>query len=110
MHKIDLNCDMGESGFPSYEIQKDLELLDYISSINLACGSHAGDAHTMHILTEAALEKGVAIGVHPSYPDKENFGRKNMTMSPAHIYDIVLYQLGALHAFLHVYGARVHHL
>jgi UPF0271 protein len=110
MYKIDINCDMGESGGPSYDLQKDLQMLNYISSLNLACGFHAGDAHTMHMLTEAALEKGVAIGAHPSYPDKVNFGRTNMSMPPTHIYDIVLYQLGALHAFLHVYGARVHHL
>jgi 5-oxoprolinase (ATP-hydrolysing) subunit A len=111
MRKIDFNCDMGESSpLHAYNIQHDLDMLNYVSSINIACGMHAGDANTMHILTEAALEKGVAIGAHPSYPDLENFGRKNMSFTPSQVYDFVLYQVGALHAFLHVYGARLHHV
>ena len=111
MRKVDFNCDMGESSrVQAYNIQHDLDMLDYVSSINIACGLHAGDAHTMHLLTEAALEKGIAIGAHPSYPDPENFGRKDMHFTPSQVYDLILYQVGALHAFLHVYGARLHHV
>lgn len=111
MEKVDLNVDMGESSpLHAYNIQNDMEMLNYVSSINIACGLHAGDAHTMHLLTEAALEKGIAIGAHPSYPDRENFGRKNMHFTPSEVYNLVLYQLGSLHAFLHVYGASLHHI
>ena len=109
--RVDLNCDMGESTqLYAYSVEQDLALLPYLSSINLACGYHAGDPHTMHQLVEAALEKGIAIGVHPSFPDKENFGRTNMNFSPAQVYDIVVYQTGALQAFLQVYHARLHHV
>jgi 5-oxoprolinase (ATP-hydrolysing) subunit A len=111
MLSIDLNCDMGEStSLWQYNIEKDIALLQYISSMNLACGFHAGDAHTMHDLVDAALMAGVAIGAHPGFPDKENFGRTNMSFSPANLYDIVLYQIGALHAFLQIQGAKLHHV
>jgi UPF0271 protein len=102
---------MGESieGKP-YDLQRDLQLLSHVSSVNIACGFHAGDAHTMHSLVEAALEKGVAVGAHPSYPDRETFGRKPMSFTPSQVYDMTLYQVGALHAMVHVYGSRLHHV
>ena len=111
MTRVDLNCDMGESThLHPYTLEKDLAILPYISSVNLACGFHAGDPHTMHQLVEAALERQIAIGAHPSFPDKENFGRTAMQCSPAQVYDLVLYQIGALQAFLQVYNARLHHV
>ena len=111
MRKIDLNCDIGERSAPGdHDLEKDMSILNYVSSVNIACGYHAGDAYTMHALVEAALEKGIAIGAHPSYPDRENFGRKNMPFTPSQVYDMVLYQLGALSAFAQVYGAKIHHL
>jgi 5-oxoprolinase (ATP-hydrolysing) subunit A len=111
MEKVDLNCDMGEStDLHNYDVETDLQMLRWVSSINLACGFHAGDAYTMHQLTEAALESGVAIGAHPSFYDRDHFGRRPIQLSPARIYDQVLYQVGALHAFLHVYGSKIHHL
>jgi 5-oxoprolinase (ATP-hydrolysing) subunit A len=111
MLSIDLNCDMGESTHLwHYQIEKDLMLLSYVSSINLACGYHAGDAHTMHQLAIAALEAGVAIGAHPGFPDRENFGRTNLSLPPAAIYDLVIYQIGALDAFLKVLHTRLHHV
>lgn len=102
---------MGESThlWP-YDIEKDQLLLSYVSSINLACGYHAGDAHTMYALTEAALQAGVAIGAHPGFPDRDNFGRTNMTLAPDAIYELVLYQVGALDAFLKVLHGRLHHV
>ncbi|OQP56958.1 lactam utilization protein LamB [Niastella vici] len=111
MLSIDLNCDMGESThlWP-YHIEKDLLLLSYVSSINLACGFHAGDAPTMHQLVAAAVEAGVAIGAHPGFADRENFGRTNLLLPPAAIYDLVLYQIGALDAFLKVLHTRLHHV
>lgn len=102
---------MGESThlWP-YHIEKDRLLLSYVSSINLACGYHAGDEHTMHELAEAAITAGVAIGAHPGFADRDNFGRTNMTLSPDAIYDLVLYQIGALDAFLKVMHTRLHHV
>jgi 5-oxoprolinase (ATP-hydrolysing) subunit A len=111
MQSIDLNCDMGEStSLWPYSVEKDFQLLRFISSMNLACGYHAGDAHTMHELIDAALEHNVAIGAHPGFLDRENFGRTNMALSPVKIYDIVLYQLGALDAFLKVRQTKLHHV
>lgn len=111
MTRVDLNCDMGEStDLHPYSLEKDLSILPYISSINLACGFHAGDPHTMHQLVEAALEQQIAVGAHPSFPDKPNFGRTAMQLSPAAVYDLVLYQIGALQAFLQVYHAKLHHV
>ena len=102
---------MGESThlWP-YDIERDLALLPWISSMNLACGFHAGDPHTMHELVAAALEAGVAIGAHPSFKDPDNFGRSAMTLSPEKVYDIVVYQVGALQAFMQVHGASLHHV
>jgi 5-oxoprolinase (ATP-hydrolysing) subunit A len=111
MLSIDLNCDMGEStALWDYHIEKDLSLFPFISSVNLACGFHAGDAQTMHELVDAALPAGIAIGAHPGFLDRGNFGRSNMPLSPQTIYDIVLYQVGALNAFLKIHGTRLHHV
>jgi len=73
--KIDLNCDMGEG------CGHDAELLDLVSSANIACGYHAGDAETMRRTAEMAVEKNVAIGAHPGYNDRANFGRTEMSLS-----------------------------
>lgn len=102
---------MGESThlWP-HDIEKDRLLLSYVSSINLACGFHAGDAHTMRALVEAAIDANVAIGAHPGFADRENFGRTNMNLPPEAIYDLVLYQVGALDAFLKVMHTRLHHV
>jgi UPF0271 protein len=111
MLSIDINCDMGESTHLwGYDIEKDKLLLSYVSSINLACGYHAGDAHTMYALAEAAVGTGVAIGAHPGFPDRDNFGRTEMVLSPSAIYELVIYQLGALDAFLKVLHSRLHHV
>lgn len=111
MPRIDINCDMGEStSLHPYHIDQDLAILPFLSSVNLACGFHAGDAYTMHQLTDAALAAGIAVGAHPSFSDRENFGRSNQQLSPVQLYDIVVYQLGALNAFLKVNGTRLHHV
>jgi 5-oxoprolinase (ATP-hydrolysing) subunit A len=111
MHAIDINCDMGEStSLWKYSVENDIALFPYISSINLACGFHAGDAHTMHELADAALTAGIAIGAHPGFADRENFGRTNQSLAPSQVYDIVLYQIGALDAFLKIRGTKLHHV
>ena len=74
----------------------DAELMNYVSSVNIACGYHAGDAETMRKTVETAVKKGVAIGAHPGYRDREGFGRRAMKMSPDEIFDIVTRQVVAL--------------
>ena len=70
---IDLNCDMGES-FGAWRMGNDAELMNFVSSINVACGFHAGDAGTIRETVQIAQTKGVAIGAHPSFPDLQGFG------------------------------------
>lgn len=111
MQTIDINCDMGEStALWPYHIENDLALFRFISSINIAAGFHAGDAHTMHELVDAALLAGIAVGAHPGFADRENFGRSNVQLSPVKLYDLIVYQLGALDAFLKINGTRLHHV
>jgi len=102
---------MGEStSLWPYHIDNDIALLPFISSVNIACGFHAGDAHTMHELVDTALTAGIAIGAHPAFADLVNFGRSNMNVSPVKIYDLVIYQLGALDAFLKINGTKLQHV
>ena len=96
--KIDLNCDMGES-FGAYKLGQDEEVIKYITSANVACGFHASDPTWMRWTVELAEEHGVAIGAHPSFPDLQGFGRRNMVVSPEEAKNDVIYQIGALAAF-----------
>ena len=107
--KIDLNSDMGE-GFGVWEMGNDLALLDYIDSTNIACGWHAGDPERMKKLVAAALHKKVFIGAHPSLPDLLGFGRREMAITPNDAYNFVLYQAGALQAFIRAQGGTLHHV
>ena len=109
MHCIDLNCDMGE-GFGAYRMGNDAEILNYVTSANIACGFHAGDASTMHRTVRMAHAKGVVIGANPGLPDLQGFGRRAMHLSAAEAYDMVVYQIGALTGFAQTLGARVHHV
>src|SRR5207244_12562690 len=84
---VDLNADLGEGA------RHDRELLKLVSSASIACGFHAGDAETMHETISAAREEGVAVGAHPSLFDRENFGRKQLTVTPAEVFDAVPYKL-----------------
>lgn len=106
---VDLNCDMGES-FGAYQLGNDEAILDYISSANIACGFHAGDPGVMRKTVQLALKKGVAIGAHPGLPDLQGFGRRNMAISAREVYELVLYQVGALWAFTQAAGCRLHHV
>ncbi len=94
MVKIDLNADLGEGG------SADAELMTLVSSVNIACGFHAGDAQTMLVSVQNAIKYGVAIGVHPGFPDRENFGRTAMDLPPETVYAQTLYQTGALEAIV----------
>ena len=96
--KIDLNCDMGES-FGMYKMGLDEEVIKYITSANIACGFHAGDPMWMRRTVQMAEENGVAVGAHPSFPDLNGFGRRNMNVSPEEAINDLVYQIGALQAF-----------
>ena len=109
MLSVDLNCDMGES-FGPWKMGNDAELMNYVSSVNIACGFHAGDASTMRQTVEIAIGKGVAIGAHPSYPDLQGFGRRPMSLSPQEVFDIVLYQVSALKGICEALGAKLRHV
>lgn len=102
--KIDLNADLGEGA------GSDAELLQLVSSANIACGFHAGDAGTMLQSVRLALAAGVAIGAHPSFPDRENFGRSAMQLPPETVYAQMLYQVGALQAMVRSEGGRLVHV
>ena len=79
MKVIDLNADVGEADTPDWA-DAEAEILRYVTSANIACGGHAGDATSMRKTVKAAIENGVVIGAHPAYPDRENFGRKSLTL------------------------------
>ncbi|SJN54338.1 LamB/YcsF family protein [Vibrio ruber DSM 16370] len=109
MNSIDLNCDMGES-FGVYSLGNDVALMDYVSSVNIACGFHAGDPGVMRETVRHALEKSLAIGAHPGLPDLAGFGRRTMAISPREAYDMVVYQIGALYGFVRAAGGHLHHV
>lgn len=109
MHKIDLNSDLGES-FGAYTLGMDAELMKYITSANVACGWHAGDPLVMQKTIRAAAKNGVAVGAHPGFPDLMGFGRREIKITPDEAYAYVLYQLGALDAFVRVEGVKLQHI
>jgi UPF0271 protein len=109
MPSIDLNCDMGES-FGAWTMGRDAELMDVVSSVNIACGFHAGDPSVMRGTVETAARKGVSVGAHPGYPDLQGFGRRAMAFSPQEVFDIVLYQVAALKGICEASGTRLHHV
>jgi len=106
---IDINCDMGEST-DALTIKNDEEMLNYVTSINIACGYHAGNHTIMHNTVRNAIRKNVRIGAHPGYPDLEGFGRRNMEVSAQEIYNMIVYQVGALQAFVSVEKGVLHHV
>jgi UPF0271 protein len=103
---IDLNCDMGELDDAAHEAA----LMAYITSANIACGGHAGDAHTMERTARLALERGIRIGAHPGYPDRENFGRLEIAMSPEAISDTVYSQIVRLDEIVRGLGGMIVHV
>lgn len=101
---IDLNCDMGEG------VGNDAAIMPFISSANIACGYHAGDETTMKQTIQLALQHNVHIGAHPSFFDKENFGRKEMDCTASEIFVLVLTQIKLLDAIAKTFGAKLHHV
>ena len=109
MDCIDLNCDLGES-YGAYRLGMDADIIPLISSANVACGFHAGDFNTMAKTAKLCAESGVSIGAHPGFPDLQGFGRRNMTLLPAEVQNLITYQLGALDAFCRSTGTRLQHV
>ena len=106
---IDLNTDTGES-FGRWKLGDDDLLLSNVTSANVACGMHAGDPVVMDRVCTSCAEKGVSIGAHPSYPDLQGFGRREMRMTPSEIESFIVYQVGALRAFAHSLGQPLIHV
>jgi 5-oxoprolinase (ATP-hydrolysing) subunit A len=107
--QIDISCDMGES-FGPWKMGFDEEMMQYISSANIAGGFHAGDPTTMRKTVELAKDHGVAVGVHPGYRDLVGFGRREIDIPPDEIHDEIIYQLGALREFARYYDMEVQHV
>jgi 5-oxoprolinase (ATP-hydrolysing) subunit A len=102
--RVDLNADLGEG------VGHDDELLELVSSASIACGFHAGDPVSILASIRAAQERGVALGAHPSFADRSNFGRTEVTLPPAEVFALVTYQVGAFHALAAAAGARANHV
>lgn len=103
-HKIDINCDLGEG------VGNEAVLMPLISSCNIACGGHAGDLDTMTKVVNLAKINTVNIGAHPSFPDKENFGRSVITMSANDLFDALTIQIESLKAIVEVHKLKLHHV
>jgi 5-oxoprolinase (ATP-hydrolysing) subunit A len=106
---IDLNADAGES-FGPWMLGNDTALFDQISTVNVACGFHAGDPLTMRRTLELARDKGVQVGAHPGYPDLVGFGRRMIAASDDEVHSDVLYQIGALEGFSRLIGIPLRHV
>jgi len=102
MARIDLNCDLGEGA------GHDGELMPLITSANIACGAHAGDEATMRATVALAQRHGVAIGAHPGFADRQNFGRREMALSPAALHELVVSQIAALARFAPLRHVKPH--
>ncbi|ARJ39804.1 lactam utilization protein LamB [Sporosarcina ureae] len=109
MAKVDLNSDLGES-FGRYTLGEQKEILKYVTSANIACGFHAGDPSVMRETVQLAIDNGVRIGAHPGLPDLVGFGRRDMNITAQEAYDMVVYQIGALQAFLAVHQEPMQHV
>jgi UPF0271 protein len=107
--RVDLNADIGES-FGTYKTGNDRDLLRSITSGSIACGFHAGDPAVMRHTVRMAVEAGVSIGAHPGFPDLAGFGRREMSIEPRDITDLVLYQIGAMSAIAKAEGASLRHV
>jgi 5-oxoprolinase (ATP-hydrolysing) subunit A len=107
--RLDLNCDLGE--LPEMLADGSQEaLMQFVTSTNVACGGHAGDEAMMRATIEQALRHGVAVGAHPGYEDRENFGRVTLELTPAQICDSVHRQVAALAAVAEKSGTRIAHV
>ena len=109
MAALAVNCDMGE-GYGLWRLGDDEALMPHISMANVACGFHAGDPVVMRETVAMARRHGVRVGAHPAFPDLQGFGRRDLAMDPTELTAAVLYQVGALKAFLDAEGLELSHV
>ncbi len=109
MPTIDINCDLGERPAPE-GVEADIRLMELVTSVNIACGAHAGDADTMRAIVTAAHRLKRGIGAHPGYPDRANFGRVSLNLTPREIETSITEQLHALLAIAQPLGATITHV
>ena len=107
--KVDLNADMGES-YGRWTLGDDEALMPHLTSANVACGFHGGDPHVMRKTVALALEHSVGIGAHVAFPDLIGFGRRRLAASPDEVADYVVYQAGAIRAFVEAAGGTLQHV
>ena len=107
--RIDLNADVGES-LGVYALGQDDALVASVTSVNIACGFHAGDPSVIRHTVRRAVRAGVAVGAHPGFPDLQGFGRREMSLPPSAVEDLVLYQVAALAGIVSAEGARLSHV
>lgn len=109
MKKLTINCDMGEA-FGIYHLGDDEDVMPFVTHANVACGFHASDPSVMWRTVRAAKRHGIKVGSHPGLPDREGFGRREIKLSREEIAALVLYQTGALRAFLDAEGMSLSHI
>ncbi|APG62927.1 hypothetical protein LPB140_09160 [Sphingorhabdus lutea] len=109
MANIDLNCDLGEDSAAESQA-RDIKIMDVVSSVNIACGGHAGDEFSMAYMMKEAAKRGVAIGAHPSFPDTQNFGRKEMIMTSDQLSSAIISQLEIFADIAHAQNIVVRHV
>jgi len=102
---IDINCDMAE-----LDTVDDIAFMPFISSCNICCGSHAGSPEKIIKTIRAALQQNLKIGAHPSYPDRENFGRKSIDINASDLYDTLIEQVSYIQKMVEKEGGRLHHV
>ncbi|EUY54752.1 LamB/YcsF family protein [Staphylococcus aureus M0411] len=107
--RVDLNCDLGEA-FGNYSFGGDHQIIPLITSANVACGFHAGDENVMNETVKLAKAHNVAVGAHPGLPDLKGFGRRNIDISNDEIYNLMIYQLGALQGFCRIHQLKINHV
>jgi UPF0271 protein len=107
--RVDLNADMGES-YGRWTLGDDEALMPFLTSANIACGFHGGDPHVMRRTVALALEHGVGVGAHVAFPDLIGFGRRRLAATPEEIQDYLVYQAGAIRAFVEAAGGRLQHV
>ena len=106
---IDINCDMGEA-YSIYKCGDDEAIMPFITSANVACGFHGSDPTVMHKTVRLAKQHGVEVGAHPSFPDRDGFGRRYMKMERDELLDTIIYQVAALKGFLDIEGMSLNHI
>jgi len=104
-----INCDLGE-GFAVYSVCDDAAMMGHIDVANVACGFHASDPVVMHRTVRLAKDNGVRVGAHPSYPDRQGWGRREMKIDREELRDLLVYQVGALKGFLDLHGLPLNHV